>query len=70
MQIDSAIFCRYMLQNINFLPLNLKSKVHIDACLGIIPTATRGISKATSLCSTIIGIFGIKHIIHLTQQCY
>ena len=40
----------------------------IDACLGIVPTATATIHKAASLRTAIIGILGIEDIIDLTHE--
>ena len=40
----------------------------IDACLGIIPTTTRGIQETASLCSSVASVFGIEDIIDLTHE--
>ena len=42
--------------------------MHIDASLGIVPTATATIHKAASLRTAIIGILGIEDIINLAQE--
>ena len=39
----------------------------IDACLGIVPTATAAVREAACLRTAIIGILGIEDIVDLTQ---
>ena len=45
-----------------------ETSVNIDACLGIIPTATRGVCESTGLCSTVARILGVEHIIDLAHE--
>ena len=45
-----------------------EARVDIDACLGIIPTTTRGIQETASFRSTIARILGVEDIIDLTHE--
>ena len=40
----------------------------IDACLGIVPTTTRGIQETAGLCTTIASILGVEDIIDLAHE--
>ena len=42
--------------------------MHIDACLGIVPTAAAAVHKAARLRTTIIGILGVEKIVNLAQK--
>ena len=42
--------------------------MNIDACLGIIPTTTRGIQETAGFRSTVASVFGIEDIIDLAHE--
>ena len=50
------------------LESDIKTGMDIDACLGIVPTTTRGIQETAGLCTTIASILGVEDIIDLAHE--